>query len=191
MRAQGWERFSEDSSVDPAAVIGFWREAGPDRWFKKDEAFDRAIRERFSATYGRAAKGRLDDWAGSADGALALVILLDQFPRNMFRGDARSFATDPKALAIAKQALARGDASTVAPDLAPFLAMPLMHSEDLADQQACVDWMRRIGPNNVRYAEEHRDIIARFGRFPHRNPMLGRQTSEDERRFLEEGGFAG
>lgn len=177
--------------IDPQSVIDFWREAGSDRWFEKDEAFDRTIADRFGDLYERAAAGRLDQWADEPNGALALVILLDQFPRNMFRGTPRAFASDGKALATAKAALARGDHEVVGEDINQFLALPLMHSESLQDQEACVAWMQRIGEANVPFAEEHRDIVARFGRFPHRNAILGRTSTEDERRFLADGGFGG
>ncbi|KQT44430.1 hypothetical protein ASG43_13850 [Aureimonas sp. Leaf454] len=180
-----------DYSIDPQRIVDFWRDAGPDRWFVADEAFDATIRQRFEDIYERAAQGDLDAWADDATGALALVLLLDQFPRNMYRGTPRMYATDARALAIAKAALARGDAVTLGEDVNQFLAMPLMHSEDLADQDACVEWMREIGPENLPFAEEHRDVVARHGRFPHRNAILGRVSTDGERAFLDEGGFAG
>ncbi|MCE7027974.1 DUF924 family protein [Jiella avicenniae] len=180
------------SSVDPQTIVDFWREAGPGRWFGKDEAFDETIRQRYGDLYEMAARGELDHWAENANGALALIILLDQFPRNMFRGSPLAFATDGKALAIARTALERGDHEVVAEDVNQFLAMPLMHSEAHADQEECVAWMERIGDeDNARAAEEHRDIIVRFGRFPHRNAVLGREPSEAEKAYLAEGGFAG
>lgn len=180
-----------DYSIDPQRVVDFWREIGPDGWFRKDPELDRTIANRFGDLYERAARGSLDDWADEPNGALALVILLDQFPRNMFRDTPRAFATDDKALKLAHAALARGDQDHVGEDINQFLAMPLMHSEALADQEACVRWMEEIGEENVSFAVEHRDIIKRFGRFPHRNAVLGRATTDEERRFLEEGGFQG
>ncbi|MCQ0987404.1 DUF924 family protein [Jiella marina] len=177
---------------DPQTIVEFWREAGPKRWFEKDEAFDATIRRRFGDIYEMAARGDLEGWAREANGALALVIVLDQFPRNMFRDSPLAFATDDKALEIGKMALARGDHETVAEDVNQFLAMPLMHSETLADQDECVEWMKQIGDaENVKFAEDHRDIIARFGRFPHRNAVLGRDTTAEEQAFLDEGGFSG
>lgn len=177
---------------DPQTIIDFWREAGPEKWFGKDAAFDETIRQRFGDLYEMAARGELDDWAKTASGALALVILLDQFPRNMFRDTPLAFATDGKALEIARMALARGDHETVAEDVNQFLVLPLMHSEALADQEDCVAWMARIGdPDNVKFAEVHRDIIADYGRFPHRNALLGRETSEAEQAYLDSGGFSG
>ncbi|WP_182085111.1 DUF924 family protein [Aureimonas sp. ME7] len=178
-------------SIDPQSVVDFWRDLGPERWFVKDEELDATIVRRFRDVYERAALGELDGWAAEPNGSLALVILLDQFPRNMFRGTPRAFATDPKALALAKTALERGDQWHVGEDVNQFLAMPLMHSEALADQEACISWMREIGEENVPFAIEHRDIIERFGRFPHRNRVLGRTSTPEEQAFLDSGGFAG
>lgn len=172
-------------------VIGFWREAGPSRWFRKDADFDRAFRDRFLAAHEAAARGELDAWASTADGALALCILLDQFPRNAFRGSARMFATDGQARGIARAALDRGFDQQVEPELRQFLVMPFMHSEDLADQQLCVRLAAELPTDTLRYAVMHRDIIERFGRFPHRNAVLGRATTVEEQRFLDEGGFSG
>ena len=121
--------------VSAADVVSFWREAGPDRWFTKDAAFDDQIRERFFDTYEAAAAGKLSGWEHSAQGALALLILLDQFPRNMFRGDARAFATDPLARAVAAGAIVRGFDSQVPKELRGFFYLPFEHSEDLADQE--------------------------------------------------------
>ena len=181
-----------DFATDPQTIIDFWREAGEAAWFTKDTDFDETVTRRFGDIYERAAAGKLDDWTEEPNGALALVILLDQFPRNMFRGKARAFATDKKAKEIAKAAFARGDHETVAEDLNAFLAMPFMHSENLADQETGLAWMTRIGNDaNVKAAREHREIIARYGRFPHRNSVVGRETTDEERAFLVGGGFAG
>ena len=180
-----------DYSIDPQTIVDFWRDLGPERWFTRYDELDATIAQRFGDVYERAALGELDHWAEEPNGALALVLLLDQFPRNMFRGTPRAFATDDKALALAKAALARGDHYHVGEDINQFLAMPLMHSEDLGDQEACVRWMQEIGEENVPFAEEHRDIVARFGRFPHRNPILGRTTTPEEQAYLDGGGFAG
>ncbi|WP_102960878.1 DUF924 family protein [Mangrovicella endophytica] len=178
-------------SLDPQVIVDFWRELGADRWFVKDPELDETIRQRFGDVYEQAAQGLLDHWQETPTGALALVILLDQFPRNMFRGTPQAFATDAKALAIAHMALERGDQHAVGEDVNQFLALPLMHSEQLSDQEACVEWMGQIGEANLPFAEEHRDIIRRFGRFPHRNVILGRPSSETELTFLAEGGFGG
>ena len=176
----------------PEAVMTFWREAGPDKWFEKDALFDDAIRTRFLATYEAAAEGKLSAWEATPEGVLALTIVLDQFPRNMFRGSARAFATDPLARIVSMRALDRGDDQKIEPTLRGFLYLPLMHSERLADQDRCVALHRALGnAENLKYAEEHADIIRRFGRFPHRNATLGRSTTADEQAFLDGGGFAG
>jgi uncharacterized protein (DUF924 family) len=175
-----------------AEVVSFWRDAGPDRWFTKDAAFDEQIRERFLDTYEAAAAGKLSAWEQSAQDALALLILLDQFPRNMFRGDARAFAADPLARAVAAGAIVRGFDSQVPKDLRGFFYLPFEHSEDLADQERCVAFHKAIGDaDGLKWAEIHADIIRRFGRFPHRNAVLGRNTTPEEQKFLDEGGFSG
>lgn len=175
-----------------AEVISFWRDAGPDRWFTKDAAFDAQIRERFFDTYEAAAAGKLSGWEHSAQEALALVILLDQFPRNMFRGDARAFATDPLALAVAAGAIVRGFDSQVPVELRSFFYLPFEHSENLADQERGIAFYRAAGDaDGLKWAEIHADIIRRFGRFPHRNAVLGRSTTPQEQKFLDDGGFGG
>lgn len=177
-----------NSSVD---VIQFWTEAGPDRWFKKDAAFDDEFRKKFAAEHDAAASGALDDWANRADGALALMILLDQYPRNSFRGTARMFATDPKALSTAKQAIAQDFDTVVDPELRRFFYLPFMHSEALVEQDRSLELYAPLGDESMRFAIMHRDIVVRFGRFPHRNVVLGRVTTAQEQAFLNEGGFAG
>jgi uncharacterized protein (DUF924 family) len=173
-------------------VLAFWREAGPDKWFSKSDDFDCAIRNNFLPTYEAAASGRLHDWEDTPQGALALVIVLDQFPRNIFRNSARAWAADPLARAVTNRALARGFDRDVDRGLQVFFYLPLMHSEDIRDQERCVELCRALGnENNLKYAELHADIIRRFGRFPHRNPVLGRNTTPEEKTFLESGGFAG
>ncbi len=183
-----------DPTAKPSAadVVAFWLGAGADRWFEKDEAFDAAIRARFAATYRDAAAGRLGAWEASPAGALALVIVLDQFPRNMFRGSARCFAADPLARAVAQRAIARGFDRQLAMPGRAFLYLPFEHSEDPADQERAVALMRETGDaDQVKWALLHADIIRRFGRFPHRNAVLGRTTTPQEQAFLDAGGFAG
>ncbi len=180
---------NDEASAD--AVIEFWRQAGPQRWFAKDAAFDAQFRTRFLALHERAAGGQLDGWASNAPGALALLILLDQFPRNAFRGSARMYATDPQARRIARLALERDLDAQVPTDLRNFMYLPLMHSEDPADQQLCVAKTAPLGGEAHRFALHHRDIVLRFGRFPHRNGVLGRTSTDEERRFIADGGFAG
>jgi len=178
--------------ASPQSVVAFWQEAGPDKWYEKDDAFDAEIRERFLATHEAAALGKLSDWEGNAEGALALMILLDQFPRNMFRGSARAFATDPLARAIAHRALKKGFDRDVVPGMRGFFYLPFQHSETLADQERSLALYRAEGnDNNMRYADIHADIIRKFGRFPHRNGALGRQTTTEEQAFLDGGGFKG
>jgi uncharacterized protein (DUF924 family) len=179
--------------IEPsAAVLAFWSAAGPDKWFGKDEAFDADIRAQFLGTYEAAASGLLNSWEETPEGALALVILLDQFPRNMFRGTARAFAADPVARAVAERAIARGFDRRIPASEQPFFYLPFEHSEHLADQERCVALVRRTGDAEaLKWAELHAEIIRRFGRFPHRNAILGRDSTPDEQAFLESGGFAG
>ncbi|MEO7393010.1 MAG: DUF924 family protein [Ramlibacter sp.] len=174
-----------------ADVVAFWRDAGPTRWFRKDTAFDDECRDRFGVAHEAAARGELDGWAVSAPGALALLILLDQIPRNVFRGTPRMFATDRQARAVARSALSAGFDGHVDAELRNFFYLPFMHSENLADQDEAVELTQKLGDDALRYAIMHRDIIQRFGRFPHRNAMLGRTTTPEEQRFLDDGGFAG
>ena len=176
--------------VTPADILAFWREAGRDRWYEKDDGFDAEVRRRYLDLWHEAAAGKLSSWEASDDGALALVIVLDQFPRNMFRDDARTYATDALAREVAGRAIDRGADTRIDPALVEFLYMPFMHSEALADQLRCVELFRN-SPDNVKYAEEHADIIRRFGRFPHRNRLLGRATTPEEQAFLDGGGFSG
>ena len=179
-------------SPAPADVLAFWRAAGKDKWYTKNDAFDAEVRRRFLGLWQQAAAGQLATWEATDDGALALVIVLDQFPRNMFRGDARTFSTDAKALEVASRAIARGVDKRIDPGLVEFLYMPFMHSERLADQERCIALFQGGGrPDNVKFAQVHADIVRRFGRFPHRNQVLGRATTPEEQAFLDEGGFAG
>lgn len=176
----------------PAGILAFWREAGRERWYKRSDAFDAEVRRRFLALWQKAAAGELASWEASDEGALALVIVLDQFPRNMFRGDPRTFSSDALARDIARRAIDRGVDRRVEPVLLEFLYMPFMHSEHLPDQMHCVALFQGTdNAENLKYAREHADIIRRFGRFPHRNGVLGRGTTEEEQAFLDNGGFAG
>ena len=180
------------TTVVPDDVLAFWRAAGPAKWFRKNPAFDREIRERFLATHEAAAAGHLADWEATPEGALALAILLDQLPRNMFRDSARAFATDPLARAVAERAVARGFLQRVPSGERMFFQLPFEHSENLADQERSLALSREIGGGKADpYAEGHADIIRRFGRFPHRNKVLGRTTTPREQAFLDGGGFPG
>jgi uncharacterized protein (DUF924 family) len=173
-------------------VATFWLAAGHERWFKPDEDFDAEIRTRFATTYENAAAGRLSAWEEWPQGVLALLIVLDQFPRNMFRHNARSFAADPLARSVARTAIARGFDQQVAMPARSFFYLPFEHSEELADQERAVVLMEKTGDADLlKWAVLHRDIIRRFGRFPHRNSVLGRTTTLEEQAFLDAGGFSG
>ncbi len=178
-------------AATPAEVVGFWRDAGPQRWFRKDEAFDQRCRAVLHPAHEAAVRGELGAWAATAEGALALVLLLDQYPRNAFRGTAQVYATDARAREAADAALRAGFDRQVDPELARFFYLPFMHSERLEDQERSVALNLPLGEEAARYALHHRDVVRRFGRFPHRNAVLGRTSTPEEQRFLEEGGFAG
>jgi uncharacterized protein (DUF924 family) len=176
----------------PDEVISFWREAGPEKWFAKDEAFDQTCRDRFLPTYEAAARGDLNEWELTPDGALAVILLLDQFPRNMFRGQRETYKTDPVALMAADRAIERGFDHKVEPLFRRFFYLPFMHSESLGDQERSVALNEALGEeDSVKYAHHHHDIVARFGRFPHRNAILGRETTPEEEAFLKESDFRG
>ncbi|WP_375458172.1 DUF924 family protein [uncultured Enterovirga sp.] len=180
------------AGAGPADILAFWREAGPERWFTQDDAFDAACRARFLTVFEDAAAGRLAGCEDSAQGALALVLLLDQMPRNIFRGSARVWASDPLAREVAGRAIAHGFDREVDSDLRTFFYLPFMHGEDLASQDRSVALYEEKGrPENVAWARHHRDIVARFGRFPHRNAILGRESTAEELAYLEADGFAG
>jgi uncharacterized protein (DUF924 family) len=173
-------------------IIAFWEEAGPEKWFSRDDAFDAQIRERFLATYEAAVAGDLADWDESPVVALALLILLDQLPRNMFRGTTKVYATDAMALTIAEHAIEAGHHKAFKPPMSRFFILPLTHAEDLAAQDRAVALNEELGDaDGAKWARHHRDIVARFGRFPHRNEILGRENTPEEAKFLEESGFRG
>ena len=173
------------------AVIAFWKQAGPKRWFAKDEGFDRDFRDRFIAAHMQAARRELEGWLTTADGALALLILLDQYPRNAFRGTAHMFATDPLARLYARKMVDAGLDQQIEPQLRAFCYLPFEHSEDPQDQQRSLALNQQLDASTYHWAKEHADIIERFGRFPHRNGVLGRTSTDEERAFLKAGGFAG
>ncbi len=174
-----------------AEILDFWFAPGMDeRWFKKDPGFDREVRTRFLGHYERAAAGDYDGWTATPEGCLALCLLLDQVPRNLFRGEPRAFATDAAARAVTKSALERGFDRALSQVQRLFLYLPLEHSEALDEQEACVRLVAELDedPKWHDHAVQHRDIIARFGRFPHRNAALGRETTDEETAFLKEEG---
>jgi len=182
-------------------ILDFWfgREDEPgygefrNVWFQKDEDFDREVQTRFREDHERAANGDLDGWREEAQSALALVILLDQFPRNIFRGDAQTHATDAKAQEVSEHAIERALDRELPAFQRMFLYMPFMHSESVEAQRKSVELFERLrdepgGPDVTEYAAGHRDIVERFGRFPHRNAILGRETTPEEAEFLTQPG---
>ena len=170
-------------------ILGFWfdEETKP-RWYKSTDMFDDTCRERFGALVNKAAKGDLAAWENCADGALALCLLLDQIPRNIFRGTAEAFATDPAAVNAATRAIDKGYDQHLDRERRKFLYLPFMHSEQLTDQERCIALCTALGDEDtLHFAHDHADIIRRFGRFPHRNSILGRTSTHEEKAFLEGG----
>lgn len=190
MKAFGNRRSNADRHIVPNEVVAFWR-ASSDRWFEKDAAFDAAFRDGFLDLHMAVAARRYDDWMETPQDTLALLILTDQFPRNAFRGTAHMFATDPLAHYYARLSLDAGHMARVEPDLRLFFCLPFAHSEDLADQELSMRLNAGLGQPWLEHAKGHRDIIRRFGRFPHRNPVLGRTTTPEEDVYLKGGGFQG
>jgi uncharacterized protein (DUF924 family) len=179
----------------PKEVLDFWLdEVGPAGWYSGEPALDATIRDRFGATWSAAAAGGLADWCCDARGALAFLIVTDQFSRNIFRDDPRAFSTDRKALAVAVPAIHRRWDLTIPEPERQFFYLPLMHSESTADQDHCVRLMLTrladTGAGNLRHARAHREVIRKFGRFPSRNAALGRESSQAERAFLANAGYA-
>ncbi len=174
--------------VTAEEVLSFWfEEVAPEQRFKKDPDFDALIRDRFGETYEAAASGALDRWESEPRTCLALVILLDQFSRNMFRDTPRMYESDHKVLAIAKRAIEDGGYKTLPQDGQRFLFLPFEHSEDLEDQRTCMTLMDTLDDKKLlEYAHNHLVIIERFGRFPHRNAILGRQSTAEEIEFLKQ-----
>ena len=170
----------------PADIVAFW--FAPDvqpLWFAATPDFDEQLRARFLATYRAAAAGQLTDWDTTAEGALALVIVLDQFPLNLFRGQPESFATEAAARVVADRAIARGFDQALPPEQRQFLYLPFMHSEALTDQERSVRLYQQPGlEDSLHFARHHRDLIARFGRFPHRNAVVGRTSTAEELAYL-------
>lgn len=178
--------------TDPNDVLEFWTAAGPEKWWQKDVEFDTKIKSVFGATHAAAKSGGLNNWLKTPDGTLALVIVLDQFSRNLFRNDARAFKQDEQCVSIVKSAMDSGFDRKMRSDIRMFIYLPLMHSEDISDQKLCVKEMMRLElANEIKFAKIHLDIIEEFGRFPHRNKVLGRTTTPKEQAFLDEGGFSG
>lgn len=183
-RGQGFNMHDIDQ------VHSFWfEESSEKQWFGKDPEFDRQIRERFGALVEAASQGKLEDWLDTPRGALAYILLLDQFTRNIHRGSGKAFAADAKARAAAIKALVDGYDQKIPDREKTFLYLPFEHSEELEDQERCVALFEAIGNDQLTdYAVRHRDIIARFGRFPHRNDVLGRESTDAEQEFLKQPG---
>ena len=172
-------------------VLTFWQEAGPESWYRQDAPFDRTIRDRFGALWDLACAGGCDHWAMGPKGALGLIVLTDQLPRNMFRDNPRAFASDARALRIAASALNHGWDLRVAEPMRQFFYLPFMHSEMLTDQDRSVRLFkaRMEGGDNLLHARAHREVIRRYGRFPYRNAALGRVSTPQEEVFLHAGGY--
>lgn len=178
--------------MTPQTILDFWLNQSPKAHFSVDADFDAEITEKFGPALQEAQNGAHDSWAETPDGALALIILLDQFSRNIHRGTGQMFATDEQALNIAKQALDKGFDQDLENAKRSWFYMPFMHSENLDDQARCVGLCQAAGlKNNVSFAIQHAEIIRLFGRFPHRNTALGRATTDKEQKFLTDGGFSG
>lgn len=178
-----------ESSIVPADVVGFWRDSGYAKWFAGGEAFDAECRGRFREAHHAAARREFEHWMASPEGALALLILLDQIPRNVFRDSAHAYATDPLARHYAARAIDAGFDRQAPEDLRLFFYLPFEHSEDIADQRRSLELFDGLGDDNYgKYAQAHYDVIGRFGRFPHRNRALGRTNTPDEQAWLDAGG---
>lgn len=178
--------------MTPDAVVQFWLDAGPKKWFAKDDAFDADLRLNFGGAHDLAARGGFSDWEETPEGALGLVLLTDQIPRNIYRGSAFAFATDARAREVAGRAVDRGFDQRFDGEVRCFFYLPFEHAEDEAHQARAVALFEALGDADyLKFAVIHRDIIARFGRFPHRNAVMGRTSTDEERAFLASGGFAG
>ena len=175
--------------IEASEVVGFWRDAGPGKWFRGGDAFDAECRDRLLAPHMAAAQRELDGWIDGAEGALALLLLLDQIPRNVFRGSAHAFATDPLARHFAGRALEAGFDQAYEPPMRAFFYLPFEHAEDMQAQERSVQLFEAMGSEeHTRYAHDHLKAIAKFGRFPHRNAVLGRDTTPAEQAWLDAGG---
>lgn len=182
---------TDPATLHPADLVGFWRDAGPERWFARSDAFD-AQCARFADAHLAASRREYEDWMHEADGALALLLLLDQMPRHLFRRSAHAYATDPLARHYANRAIGLGHDLQVDAALRPFVYLPFQHSEDMLDQQRALQLFGALtAPDADKWARHHHAIIERFGRFPHRNAALGRASTPGELAFLAEGGFGG
>ncbi|MEX0286959.1 MAG: DUF924 family protein [Paracoccaceae bacterium] len=178
----------------PEDILNFWLdEVGPDGWYRQDDALDQEIRDRFMSAWEGAREGRYSLWLTYPSGTLAYIILTDQFSRNMFRGDGRAFSTDRAALTAAKAAIGKGWDRRIDEPARQFFYMPLMHSENLCDQERCVrlmvDRMPESCGSNLLHARAHREVIRKFGRFPYRNEALSRCMTKQEQSYVAAGGY--
>jgi len=174
-------------NITPNDILTFWfSDKVEPLWFNSTPEFDSELKEQFEELYVAALAGNLSDWQNSAEGSVALVVILDQFPLNMYRGSPESFGGEAKAREIAKDAINKGFDSQINDVQKAFLYMPLMHSENIDDQDLSVSLFEAAGlKENLRFAKHHRDIVKRFGRFPHRNKILGRTSSQAELEYLD------
>lgn len=178
-------------AITPLDVLDFWWQAGAAKWFAKDDKFDARCKKTFLEAIEAAASGALDHWLETADGALALLLLLDQMPRNVYRGTPDAFRADDKAVEVAEKALEKGYDRAYPKDVRGFFYLPFEHSENMAHQERSVDLCRQLGDKELyHYALIHMDVIRRFGRFPHRNAFLGRSSTPEEEAYLQSGGFS-
>ena len=185
---------TKKTPLDPRAseIVDFWIAAGPEKWFEKIDEFDREIASRFGALMASAKAGELEAWREDAIGVLALILLLDQFPRNVYRDSPEAFACDADGVAVADAAIAAGYDAQFEIPVRRFFFTPFMHAEDMELQKRCIALCRALDDEEgVEFAVLHAEIIEKFGRFPHRNAILGRATTEEEKIFLAEGGFSG
>ncbi|MCY4038862.1 MAG: DUF924 domain-containing protein [Hyphomicrobiales bacterium] len=178
---------------DAEEVVGFWLSAGPEKWFVKNDSFDEEIRRRGGELHARAVGGELREWESSAIGLLGLILLLDQFSRNLYREDARAWEQDAQALSLSRRMIARNEDMEMDVVRRRWIYMPFMHTEDvMAQREGMVYFRERLeDADTLKYAQLHLDIIERFGRFPHRNEVLGREMTPAETAYLNEGGFRG
>ncbi len=181
-------------SIEAKDVVDFWmNHVGPSNWYRNDAALNAEIKSKFEETWENAKRGEFCQWICSPEGCLALILLLDQFPRKMFAGTAKAYSTDGSALAAAKRGIVMGHDLKVSEPERQFFYLPMMHSESLMDQERCVRLMSlrmlKFGGESVLHAKAHRDVIRQFGRFPYRNKILGRQSTSPELAYMTAGGY--
>jgi len=176
----------KSEAITPESIIEFWySDKIKSQWFNSSKKLDKEIKDNYESVWTEAIRGEYNDWKESAEGCLALAIILDQFPLNMFRGEVESFSTEAMAIKVSKLAIEKGFDQTLEKDKVAFLYMPLMHSENMDDQNLSVSVFEKAGlAENAKFAKHHRDIVQQFGRFPHRNEILNRESSQAEVDYL-------